>query len=310
MHERLSYKITEKLFSELPDDYHLRAQERLRQGNFVEAIEDFDKVMEFKPRDYKTLMERGCAKYEIKDAIGAIQDLTNSIELSPYHYLFLYNVGVNKLIHADINGALKDYDKSILLNPSFFQSYYNRGYVNFCLGNINSAIDDFTKTIELKTKCFQAYINRGSAKYKLQDFQGAIRDFDIGFSIAYEYYASETIFNLKSSNNEFNEYFNAIVKINEYYISYTCFSDSRTFKITNLVDYFEPKSEADTNLLNSLFYRGLSKRDIYDYIGALDDLERTIELTGSCYVPVSSFSDLELKILDEIEKTKNFLNSL
>jgi tetratricopeptide (TPR) repeat protein len=129
-------------------------------------------------------VNKGMAKFELKDYKGAIEDFSKAIELDSKDAIVYHKRAESKLHLKDFKGAFEDVSTSIELASENFSNkeiaeYYNdRGVANYCLGKRPEALDDFSKAIELDSECEVAYSWRGSIKIEQEDFAGAIDDYN------------------------------------------------------------------------------------------------------------------------------------
>ncbi len=77
-------------------DYHYCSQ-------FEEAIEYFDKAIQYHDENYEAYFYRGCAKYNIFQKEAALADYNKTLELNPEYLQAYFNIG---LYYRSIN----DYD--------------------------------------------------------------------------------------------------------------------------------------------------------------------------------------------------------
>jgi tetratricopeptide (TPR) repeat protein len=104
-------------------------------------------------------MNRGIA-YEAKGLLGeAIADYSKAIEIKPRYDGAYVNRGNAYKAKGLIVRAIADYNKAIELNPKNDKAYYNRGTVYKAKGLIDQAMEDFNKTIELNPNKDITYYN-------------------------------------------------------------------------------------------------------------------------------------------------------
>lgn len=129
--------------------YEEEANKNFESEDFLQAIENFDKVIELDPENINAYFNRGRAK----SAIGNQKE------------------------------SISDYNKVLELDPEFSMAYNNRGWSNFLLKNYIEALIDFNKAIELDPKNYVAYDSRQETKFALNDFVGCLEDCNIAISI-------------------------------------------------------------------------------------------------------------------------------
>ena len=168
-----------------------------QQGNFLmmlreidKAIEAYSYVIELKPNNATTYINRGIA-YHIKGELDrALEDLNKAIELNPKFALAYNNRGTAYSDKGAYNLAIADYSKAIELKPDYATAYYGRGAAYHGKDEIDPAIADYSKAIELNPELALAYCNRGygsKGAYNLAiaDYSKAIElnpELDLAFS--------------------------------------------------------------------------------------------------------------------------------
>ena len=125
--------------------------EKTNQGDFISAIEDFDKSLELKP-DW---------------------DLTYFSKAIVFHNLMR------------LEEAYENYSKAIELNPEMIDAYYNRAHVILAdkenhsdENELKKALSDLTKATELDKRFLDAYYYLAVVKMKLKDYKGAVQELD------------------------------------------------------------------------------------------------------------------------------------
>ena len=124
--------------------YYNRGNSYSRQGQYQQAIEDYDKAIELDPN------------------------------VAPAHH----NRGISYHALGQNERAIEDYDKVIELDPNDGRAYYNRGNSYSRQGQYQQAIDDYDKVIELDPNDAEPYSDRGSSYHRLGQNERAIEDYD------------------------------------------------------------------------------------------------------------------------------------
>jgi tetratricopeptide (TPR) repeat protein len=132
-----------------------------------------------------------------------------------------------------------------------FEFYFKRGYEKTIRNMHREAIEDYNLAIAINPNNPDVYHYRGTSKDELKDYKGSILDYNKAIYIltkTIEYYS----FN-KNNQTKMNDY-----KENNY----------------NQNNYMDDKSK----LANILYDRGSAKDEIQDFIGAINDYSKTIEI--------------------------------
>ncbi len=83
--------------------YFDKGMDYLYHSQFEEAIESFDKAIQYHPENHEAYFYRGCARYNIFQREDALADYNKTIELNPNYLQAYFNIG---LYYRSIN----DYD--------------------------------------------------------------------------------------------------------------------------------------------------------------------------------------------------------
>jgi tetratricopeptide (TPR) repeat protein len=118
--------------------------------DYVGAIEDFNKAIEYNSKFVQAYLNRGYSKANLQDYMGAIADYNTTIEI-------------------------KD-NESIYRNDSNDDIYNNRGAAKYNLQDYRGAVEDFNKAIEFKNYKAIHRLNKVNAMYMLKEFNGVITD--------------------------------------------------------------------------------------------------------------------------------------
>ncbi|QTA84193.1 tetratricopeptide repeat protein [Desulfonema magnum] len=174
-----------------------------------EAVNDFDKFIEFAPEDRNNYFIRGIFYHLLKKE-EAINDFNKAIELdeNPKNYLFRAffhllkekkNEAVNDFDrfteffpedqnYTAIRGfyhsllkkdqAVNDLNKNIELEPENPKNFFMRGIFYLHNEKLNEAVNDFDKTIELEPENPNNYLLRGISLYFIKKEDEAFKDFE------------------------------------------------------------------------------------------------------------------------------------
>jgi tetratricopeptide (TPR) repeat protein len=141
-------EVSEEIIEIAPEDttgYELRAWIRWYTEQYVEAYDDYTRLLEMKPDDPSVLNSRGQVQAEMGDCRSALDDLDASIERSR-------EAGQTQLLAFALNGralalaeldrmdeSTRDYEESLRLCPTNAWAYYNRGVVMYRRGDHSEA---------------------------------------------------------------------------------------------------------------------------------------------------------------------------
>ncbi len=283
----------EKNFSQkqLSQLYHDRGGSYSAMGRYIEAITDFDKAIELRPRHAWTHGSRGIAYTQIHEYDRAIDDFNQAIAIKP-DYAWAY--GSRGLAYRDMQNyaqALADFSKAMELNPHNAWPYVQRGEIYQLLNQQTQALTDFNRAIEMIPDYGIAYMARGKLyQYQHRNHQ-ALLDFnqaiDLGKSDAYVYrsqiYAqmeknrealadlSQALENGSRPDWVFGERGQLLLRQGDYLAAIESLSDA--LEMADGLD--EQAQERDAILYRQ---RGMAYASMGDYTRAIADYEQTIGL--------------------------------
>ncbi|MEH2059970.1 MAG: tetratricopeptide repeat protein [Nostoc sp.] len=162
--------------------------DKMRHGDYQEAIENFNQAIELK-KDYAVAYSDRCLAYlQLQDYHQAIADCTQAINFAPDNFEAYLNRGVALYRQGDYGAAIVNHNRAIALKPSDFRAYYNRGLARAGDGKDFEAILDFDLAltqIPRMTSLLLAdiYNDRGLAHFVLQDTQAAMLDFNLAIRL-------------------------------------------------------------------------------------------------------------------------------
>lgn len=119
------------IYSQTNSNTMSRAFAEMQEGNFKEAIIQFNEIIKSDNKNTQAYSARAFAKAQLKDYDGAIADFSKIIELEPNNAYAYDKRGICKKNAGDYQGALKDYSKAIELDNKNASAYYNRGVVKY-----------------------------------------------------------------------------------------------------------------------------------------------------------------------------------
>lgn len=143
-------------YGQTPDNYFWNGHIKDGLGDYIGAIQDFNKAIEFNPEYDYAYCKRGMSKASLGDHRGAIQDFNKAIEIysrlhnEPHKVMLYYQRrGLSKAKLGDHIGAIQDFNKTIEIVPEYPWHYYYRGLSKVMLGDKNEGCLDFSKAGEL-----------------------------------------------------------------------------------------------------------------------------------------------------------------
>lgn len=133
-------------------DYLILGNAEYYEGNYLKAIENYDKAIEINSQDAKAYNNRGLAYSELKEYKKAIEDFDKAIEINPQFEAAYNNRGVAYAGLKDYKKAFEDFDKAIEIYPQFADAHYNLARVYTLRkeeGDKETMLEYLKKAIEL-----------------------------------------------------------------------------------------------------------------------------------------------------------------
>jgi len=141
--------------------YHeFRGQLWYAQGDFAQAIKDFNRAIQLDPNSASAYSSRGNFWKAAGKVDRALEDYSRAIELDPNNAVGYSNRGVSRNSKGDYDRAIEDLNRAVELDPLFPLAYSNRGVAWIRKGEYDRAIKDLNRAIELDPKNADAYNTR------------------------------------------------------------------------------------------------------------------------------------------------------
>jgi tetratricopeptide (TPR) repeat protein len=141
----------------------LKAQQYLRDGYYLKAIEILDKYLKILPTDLSGLMLRGEAFLRNEQFELALIDYAKVVELDDKNILALNNFSL-ALIRCNKPHEAKEIILYIHeLDPHNFGGFINLGKIHQTLGEYQDAVNSAMRAIQIDPKSSLAYLNLGTA---------------------------------------------------------------------------------------------------------------------------------------------------
>jgi len=147
-------------------------------------------------RDAEFYNNRGIAYDEEGQYDQAILDYNKALEINPRYAEAYNNRGVAYANKGQYDQAISDYNKALEINPRFAAPYQYRGNTYMTKGLYNEAFSDYSKALEINPKIAEAYQNRGIIYMTTKgNIQKACSDFIIacGLGLCKSYTSAKTI---------------------------------------------------------------------------------------------------------------------
>jgi tetratricopeptide (TPR) repeat protein len=190
-----------------------RAKQYYDEGLLDEALNDVNAVLNLKIKNAKAFEIRGAIQMLRENYLFAIDDLSKSIEFNPISPQAWFNRGLARVYKSDDSGALSDFLNALKLDDTFWEAAYNAAILRMKFERYKDAIVEFDKAIRINNTIGYIYFYRGLCQYNLSAFQSAYDDFERSYQLGE--YIPESLNNHAVLHLYFNEPKNAINDLNE-----------------------------------------------------------------------------------------------
>jgi tetratricopeptide (TPR) repeat protein len=146
------------------------------QGNYDQAIIDYNEAIQLEPINPATYNNRGDAYYKKGDYKRAITDYTEAIKLDPNYADAYAGRAAAYLAKGDLNRAIADCDQAIKLDPELVPAYSTRGSAYLAKGDMNQALSDFNQALSLDPNYVRALYGRAQVHIAQKNYDQAMAD--------------------------------------------------------------------------------------------------------------------------------------
>jgi tetratricopeptide (TPR) repeat protein len=166
--------------SQNADDLFAKGLNLIRARNYREAVTVFDDAIQKDPKDARLYVNRGNARFNLRDSQGAITDYNQALQLDPQDtHKALLNRGKVYIALGRLSNALADYNQAIQIAPNRdAEVYLQRASVYERWNNRLQAISDLNQAIRLQPLSAEAYSRRGANFAAMGNQLRAMSDFN------------------------------------------------------------------------------------------------------------------------------------
>ncbi len=157
--------------------YYNRGLSNRRLAANDKALADYNKAMEYDPKDSEIFNNRGVVYEAMGELDKALSDYNKAIEFDAKNDVAYSNRGDIFWKRSDFTKAEVDYNKAISLNPKKATHHTDLAVTFATTGRYDRAITSATRAIGLDDKSDQAHSVRGFAHYFMADYAKAAADF-------------------------------------------------------------------------------------------------------------------------------------
>lgn len=148
-----------------------------QSGDFVVAIELFDRVLKLKPDYAEAHANRGNVLRCLARFTEALECYNRAIELKPNFPEVHNNRGVVLRDLKRQDEALASHERAIEIKPDYANAWMNRGIVLREMGRYQEALSSYARVIELRPKDAQTFNYQGMVLYRLERYEEALASY-------------------------------------------------------------------------------------------------------------------------------------
>lgn len=297
------------------DVFSFRGRAALSDGNFAEAINNFNVLARLDTTDCWTFFYRGIAKYNLGDVRGAYSDFNTSVRLNPVFTNGYHFRGITLSRMGKHDEALADLQRAIDLRPGLNGLYFSRGVTYFLAQRFDDAVNDFNRYIKKSPKDPSAYLNRGACYLFLKDTTSALSDYDRAIKLdrfdPEGYIRRGRVYALRGERDKAIADMNKAIELDTtntfaYFSRAIMHFDNQEYNDA-VRDFNRVLADEPGNAL-TLYNRSLIYAQVGDYESALADMDRVININPenvlAYYNRASYFVSMErwVDALDDYDK--------
>jgi tetratricopeptide (TPR) repeat protein len=173
-----------KKFPDNPEFSRRLAEIHMQEGNFSEAIAEYDKMISTDSSNFEAWYDKGSLYLRMKDTANAINALEKSFTIMPINYsgMALANIYVAKK-----NPRVLEICDIILARDSTHiqtEPVYMKGVYYADMKQYDKAISEFDEVIRRDWKMTDAYIEKGIIFYERKQYDEALKVFNLTITVS------------------------------------------------------------------------------------------------------------------------------
>ncbi|OQR90830.1 hypothetical protein ACHHYP_05202 [Achlya hypogyna] len=134
------------------DFFRARGYQHRMQGDFTQAIEDYQSALKMAPRDFKTLFSLGIACERVGKVHDALAAYTKACAVAPRDPYVHYNMGICYTLTEDFPRAVASFTLAIELDAKNVDFYRGRAHAHRKAGQYTDAAKDYSSIGFLTSK--------------------------------------------------------------------------------------------------------------------------------------------------------------
>ncbi len=145
-------------------------------GQYEEAIGQYNQYIEYNPDDVKSIYNRGRAYEELGKYEESLADYEAALEIDPRNLNALMSIGKFHFRGESYGDAAFYFDKAVKLKESLADAHFWSARSNHKLGETGKAMEGYNQTISLDSERGEAYLYRGALKIFMKKKSGGCSD--------------------------------------------------------------------------------------------------------------------------------------
>lgn len=131
------------------DEHFRQGNEYAQQGQFEQAIVEYQAVLAAEPENVSAMTNLGVAYYNTGQLEQAIAQYKEALQIAPNDADIHSNLAAAHVQVGDLDMALQEYQRAVELEPDLAQAHFGLGVVYIELGENDKAIEAFERFQEL-----------------------------------------------------------------------------------------------------------------------------------------------------------------
>ena len=159
--------------TESPSLLFERALQETNDGQYREAVKDWDQLLSVMPDDFTAITNKGNCLLALGDSEGAIDAHSRALEIRPFDLNTHFHRGIAEESLFRWDAAEGDYQWILDNDPNDTSALYNLGNVKIAQGDWILAKELFSKAALLQPEFVMASSSNALVNYQLEEFDEA-----------------------------------------------------------------------------------------------------------------------------------------
>jgi Caspase domain/Tetratricopeptide repeat len=144
-----------------PTFFYRQGQREAQNGDYLQAIKDFDEVIRRNPKHAGALNDRCWVRAIIGDLGNAMKDCDASLAIEPNYVDALDSRGLVELKVGLLSQAIADYDIALRIDPKHASALFGRGIAKRRNGNIAAGNSDIAAAKAIESTIAEEFVHYG-----------------------------------------------------------------------------------------------------------------------------------------------------